>query len=128
MKEPTMEEVLELIDFDRDYGGRLIVNTVKGNVCNVEGNVEGSVKGDVEGSIGGDVGGCVKGNLWGTIAGRTWQFVDDPKERAIRLINLLKEKITKLEEIEQFGRDSDGTGRRLIDLINKQIKILEEIE
>ena len=91
MKEPTMEEVLELIDFDRDYADRLFVNTVKGNVCNVEGNVEGSVKGHVEGSVGGDVSGSVGGNLWGTIAGRRWQFVETPIERAARMIQQSQE-------------------------------------
>ena len=111
MEEPTMEEVLELVEFERNADGRLRVRMVYGNVCgSVIGNVWGDVQGCVRGSVCADVGGNVKGSVWanvygsvfgsvkgdvlgnvwgdvqGTINGREWQFVETPKERAIRLI------------------------------------------
>lgn len=103
MKEPTMEEVLELIDFGRDAKGKLFVLNVKDHVMgDVNCHVRGSVKGDVKGHVWGYVWGSVKGhimgnverNVWGgvwgtvkgTISGREWQFAETPKEKAIRLI------------------------------------------
>jgi hypothetical protein len=81
MKEPTMEEVLELVDFQRSVHGTLYVHTVK---CSVEGNVVGNVKGRV----------C------GKINGRSWQYVETPKGKAIRLIRerRYEEAIMALEE------------------------------
>lgn len=65
MKEPTMEEVLELVEFGRDDDGKLCVRNVKGNV---EGSVWGSVFGDVD-SVMGNVEGSVWGNVLGNIYG-----------------------------------------------------------
>ena len=81
----TMEEVLELIDFERDPFGELLV-------YNIRGAVHGSILCDVCGNIGGVV--C------GKINGREWQFVETPKEKAIRLIREGKsdEAIKVLEE------------------------------
>ena len=99
MSEPTMEEVLELVAFDRDENVGLRVRkvystvwgdvqgSVYGSVCgNVEGSVFGSVKGSVWTSVNGSVYGDVWGGVQGKISGREWQFVETPKERAIRLI------------------------------------------
>jgi outer membrane lipoprotein SlyB len=115
MKEPTMEEVLELVDFGRDDEGELFVETVKGRVAfdvkgdvmgNVWGGVGGSVWGDVWGDVWRDVKGDVMGKVWGnvkgTIGGRDWQFIETPKEKIIRLIREGKgeEAIKFLEESE----------------------------
>ena len=55
MKEPTMKEILELVEFGRDAEGDLFVRNVKGNV-----------EGDVE---------CnVWGTVWGKISGRLWHL------------------------------------------------------
>ena len=108
MKEPTMEEVLELVSFKRhSLDGSLVIKdvfgyvtgSVIGNVCgdvegNVWGNVLGYVSGSVEGSVGGSVGrnvcgsveGSVGGSVGGTINARKWRYVETPKEKAIRLI------------------------------------------
>lgn len=112
MKEPTMEEVLKLVEFDRKDGA-LRVRKVLGNVC---GDVKGNVWGDVRGAVGrdvwGDVRGDVRGSIWGSVEGdvrgtvkgkingRRWQYVETPKERAIRLIREGKgeEAIKVLEE------------------------------
>jgi hypothetical protein len=99
MKEPTIQEVLELVSFERDANGTLYLIGVRGSVW---GNVEGNVRGDVGGNIGGHVFGNIEGNVFGivgrdicgpvngdvcgTIKGRYWQFVETPKEKAIRLI------------------------------------------
>ena len=95
MKEPTMGEVLALVDFQRNVHGRLYVRTVK---VSVEGSVWGHVRGDVNGSVWGDVEGTVEG----TISGRQWEFVETPKEKAIRLIREGKseEAIITLEEFD----------------------------
>ena len=109
MKEPTIEEVLELVEFDRDKDGNLRVKKVRGNVWgNVQGyvwgNVMDDVKGDVRGNVWGnvmdDVKGDVQGYVRGKISGREWQYVETPKERAIRLIREGKgeEAIKVLEE------------------------------
>ena len=119
MKEPTMQEVLELVAFDRDKDGSLRVKKVcgdvwgdvqgcvRGSVCaDVGGNVKGSVWANVYGSVFGSVKGDVLGNVWGdvqgTINGREWQFVETPKERAIRLIREGRgEEAIKVLEEEQ---------------------------
>jgi len=92
MKEPTMEEVLELVDFRRNFN-TLYVAAVK---VSVEGSVFGHVYGDVNGNVLGDI----KGSVEGTINGRKWQFVETPIEKAIRLIREGKgeEAIKLLEE------------------------------
>jgi hypothetical protein len=100
---PTIEEVLELVEFKRDIFGILYVNNVR---CSVQGSVAGSVGGNVGGSVGGSVWGNVYGdvkcNVSGTINGREWEFVETPKEKAIRLIREGKgeEAIQVLEESE----------------------------
>jgi len=79
MKEPTMEEMQQLVDFQRNVHGQLFVCDV---YCTVWGDVHGTVK--------------------GTIEGRKWEFVETPKEKAIRLIREGKgeEAIMALEESE----------------------------
>ena len=109
MEEPTMEEVLELVEFDRGKDGGLRVRKVYGTVCgsvigSVWGNIRGSVWGSIEGNVQGSIEGDVWANVWGTvrgkIQGRKWQYVETPKERAIRLIREGKgeEAIKVLEE------------------------------
>ena len=121
MKEPTIQEVLEIVSFKRDANGSLVIKDVlgyvSGNVCgNVWGDVEGSVGGsvvlDVEGNVYGNVGrsvlgdvfgavgGSVFGNVGGTINGRQWQYVETKQEQIIRLIREGKseEAIKVLEE------------------------------
>jgi outer membrane lipoprotein SlyB len=91
MEDLTVEEVLKLVTFKRDEDGTLYVvgvwgsvwGSVKGNVC---GNVCGVVGGDIGGNVGGHVFGNVCGSVGGKINGRQWQFVETPKEKAIRLI------------------------------------------
>lgn len=93
MKEPTMEEVLKLVEFGRGGGGWLYVAAVK---CSVEGSVFGSVYGDVNGSVFSHIGGTVHG----TINGRGWESIETPAEKAVRLIREGKgdEAIKILEE------------------------------
>jgi hypothetical protein len=121
MMDITIEEVLERVTFKRDTNGTLYVISVRGSVWgNVEGNVQGNVLGfvsgdvkgnvfgnvfgnvwgSVEGNVGGSVGGNVCGGVKGTIKGRYWQFVETPKEKAIRLIREgnAEEAIKVLEE------------------------------
>ena len=95
MKEPFINEMLKLVSFQRDGWGELYVVGVRGNVWgNVEGNVRGNVVGAVNGNVDGNIGGHVfgnvygdvKGNVYGTINRRKWQFIETPKEKAIRLI------------------------------------------
>jgi hypothetical protein len=127
MKELTMQEVLELIEFERDLSGVLLVKKVKssvwGNVegavygdvygdvgCSVWGNVKGNVGGDVYGhvkggicgGVGGNIYNDVKGDVYGAIKGREWDFVETNKERAIRLMRQgeIEEAIKVLEENE----------------------------
>ena len=97
MSEPTIEEVLNLVEFDRRHDGSLRVKKVCDNVWgDVQGAVWGSVWGNVYGNIWGDVNGTVNGK----ICGRKWQYVETPKERAIRLIREgeIEEAIKVLEE------------------------------
>jgi len=107
MKEPTIQEVLELVSFERDANGTLYVIGVRGSVWgsvegSVRGNVLGSVSGDVKDNVGGNVFGSVWGSVGGTIDGRRWQFAETPKEKAIRLIREGKgeEAIQVLQEVE----------------------------
>ena len=91
MNEPTIQEVLGTVSFERDGDGVLYVVGVRGNVWgNVEGNVRGSIVGSVNGNVDGNVGGHVFGNVCGsvegTISGRKWKFVENTKKKAIRLI------------------------------------------
>jgi len=79
MKEPTMKEVLELVEFQSNVHGKLFI-------C------------DVHGTVWGDVHGTVKG----TINGRQWQYAETIKEQIIRLIREgnTEEAINMLEEID----------------------------
>ena len=68
MKEPTIEEVLELVSFDRDENGRLRIYNVLGDVRgNLYGGVRGNLYGSVHGSVRGNVGGDVEGKVYGII-------------------------------------------------------------
>jgi hypothetical protein len=99
MKEPTIQEVLALVTFERDANGSLVINDVFGYVSgsvlgavngdvggNIGGHVFGNIEGNVFGIVGRDICGPVNGDVCGTIKGRYWQFVETPKEKAIRLI------------------------------------------
>ena len=79
MKEPTMAEMLALVDFQRSAHGKLFVCDV---YCTVWGDVHGTVK--------------------GTINGRQWQYAETIKEQIIRLIREgnTEEAINMLEEID----------------------------
>ena len=95
MKEPTMEEVLNLVEFKRNLRGKLYVLDVKVSIA-------GSVWGHVAGDVNGSVWGRVEGRVEGTIGGREWEFVETPKEKIIRLIREGRgeEAIVALEESE----------------------------
>ena len=83
MKNPTIKEISELVEFGRSDDGKLFISYIKGNVMgDVDGNVNGNIWGSVEGHIDGSVG----GNVWGTIKGRYWEFTESNKEYAIRLL------------------------------------------
>ena len=100
MKEPTMEEVLTLVSFNRHrLDGSLVIDDV---FSYVSGSVLGNVSGDVEGNVGGNVFGNIGGGVEGTINGRKWKFVVTRKEKAIRLIREGKseEAIKVLQEVE----------------------------
>ena len=95
MEKPTMEEVLNLVEFKRNLRGKLYVLDVKVSIA-------GSVWGHVAGDVNGSVCGRVEGTVEGTIGGRQWEFVETPKEKAIRLIREGRgeEAIKALEESE----------------------------
>lgn len=99
MERPTNEEMMKLVDFERDVDGTLFVKNVKGSVL---GYVEGDVGASIQGSVSGNIYGHVGGRVCGTVNGRKWQFVETPKEKAIRLIREGKseEAIKVLEESE----------------------------
>ena len=68
MEKPTIEEVLELVSFERDEDGNLQIYNVCGNVRgSVCGSVHGSVHGNVRISVCGNVGCDVWGNVFGKI-------------------------------------------------------------
>jgi len=101
MKEPTIQEILAVVTFNRDANGRLVINDVFGYVSgSVLGNVCGNVKGNIGGCVWGSVGGDVQGGVKGTINGCKWKFVETPKEKVIRLIREgnAEEAIKVLEE------------------------------
>jgi len=64
MEKPTIEEVLDLVSFERDEDGNLQIYNVCGNV---RGSVCGSVHGNVRISVCGNVGCDVWGNVFGKI-------------------------------------------------------------
>jgi hypothetical protein len=99
LTKPTMEEVLELVEFGRSDDGKLFVSYIHGNVMgDVDGNLEGNVWGSIKGYVNGNIG----ENVWGTINGRYWEFTETNKEYAIRLIREgnAEEAIKVLEENE----------------------------
>ena len=109
MKEPTMEEVQELVEFYRDDEGKLKVYRVFGGVKrDVEGTIGsvvgsiGSVWGSVHGDVNGSIYGDIEGTVEGMIGGREWEFVETPKEKIIRLIREGRgeEAIAVLQESE----------------------------
>ena len=83
MKNPTIKEISEMVEFGRSDDGKLFISYIKGNVM---GDVDGNVRGNVWGSVKGHIDGSVDGNVWGTIKGRYWEFAEANKEYAIRLI------------------------------------------
>ena len=77
----TLEEALELVEFELDPEGWR-VKQVRGSVWgHVWGGVRGSVAGDVQGNVQGNIG----GNLHGTIRGRQWKFIETSKEELNQL-------------------------------------------
>ena len=87
----TLEEALELVEFEFLSDGWRVKN------------VKGSLYGNVQGNVWGDVW-C---NVRGTISGRKWQFVQTPKERLKRLIDEGADYTQLLEALNQL-EDSDG--------------------
>ena len=79
----TLEEVLEVLQFERDADGKLRVITlvcdadliigdvgcIKGNVGDVLGTIERDVVGNVKGSVRGSVWGDVWDDVWGDVKG-----------------------------------------------------------
>jgi len=82
----TLEEALELVDFEPCPEGWRVKN------------VNGSVYGDVLCNVWGDVG--------GTINGRRWKFIEPLKEELKRLIQEGADKDEILEALNQL-EDSD---------------------
>jgi hypothetical protein len=78
-KQITLEEALELFDFEYIDEGEWRVKQVKPNV-----------RGD--GQI----------NVWGTINGRKWEFVETPREKLKRLIEEGADKAQLLEAFNQL--------------------------
>ena len=82
MKEPTMEEVLELVSFRRDESGKLQISNVFGGLESVEGSIYGDVHGNIHGSVGyvygsvGYVGGNVLGDVKGKVFGKVLNSPD----------------------------------------------------
>lgn len=86
----TIEQVLELVDFElRSEGWR-----VK--------NVKGGVYGDVLGKVCGNVYCDVYGNVYGTINNRQWMFIETPREKLKRLIEEGADKAQLLEAFNQL--------------------------
>ena len=98
MKEPTMEEVLELVAFGRGSGGDLYVAQVYGDI---EGSVGGSIGGSVRGFVHGDVWRTVKGR----INGRKWESIETPMEKAVRLIR--EERYDEAVYVLERARDDE---------------------
>lgn len=100
----TLEEALELVEFQKDCHGKWCVGVVRGNCRIVEGNCH-IVKGNcgfVEGNCDIVEGNCylVEGAIYQTINDRKWQYVETPKERFERLL----EKTENKELIEAFNQ------------------------
>ena len=64
----TLEEALELVEFQQDVCGGWRVGTVKGNCHVVKGHCT-IVEGDCV---------CVRGKVRCTINGREWKFIEEP--------------------------------------------------
>ena len=76
----TLEEALELVEFEHSPEGWRVKN-VNGDVC---GNVNGDVWDNVWGDVGGSVCRNVRGHVGGTISGCQWKLIEPPKEELDR--------------------------------------------
>ena len=106
----TLEEALELVDFELCPEGWRVKN-VEGDVCgdvcgNILGDVCGDVCGDVMGSVRGDVRGDVAGCVGGTISGRQWNLIETPKDKLKRLVKAGAGKDELLAAINQLEESS----------------------
>jgi hypothetical protein len=126
-KQITLQQALELVDFDQYHDGTWYVTAVKGDCGVVKGycgivkgqchTVEGDcifvrgycsfVKnncGTVEGNCGTVKGNChtVEGHVLGAINGRQWQYVEALKEKMARLIKEGASKEELLEALEEL--------------------------
>jgi hypothetical protein len=107
----TIEEALELVDFELYPEGWRVKN-VKGNVRgDVGGDIWGAVLRDVCGNVHGNVLGSVCGDVYsdvgGTINGRLWKFIETPKERLRRLIEEDADKDKILEALDRLEDSND---------------------
>jgi hypothetical protein len=102
----TLEQALELVDFDQGNDGTWHVTVVKGFCSFVKGDcgtVEGNC-GTVKGYCGTVEGNCgiVDGCVLDTINGRQWQYVETPRERVMRLVKegaAIDELLKALEQL-----------------------------
>lgn len=106
----TLEEALELVEFELSIQGEWRVKHVKssvwGNVYGDVTNVHGDVLIDVWGNVWGNVGGNLGGECFGTISGHEWKFVETPREKLKRLIDEGANKEELLAVVHQL-EDSD---------------------
>lgn len=103
----TLEQALELVDFDQSNCGTWHVNVVKGSCFTVKGSC-GTVEGNcgiIKGYCGLVEGNCgiVDGRVLTTINGRQWQYVETPKERLTRLIEEGASKEELLNALEELN-------------------------
>lgn len=89
-KQITLEEALELVEFQQDVCGGWRVGTVKGNCHVVKGHCT-IVEGDCV---------CVRGKVRCTINGREWKFIETPEQKFRRLLDATGDK----ELIDAFNR------------------------
>ena len=82
----TLEQALELVDFDRYDDGGWFVKTVKGYCRTVKGNCH-----------------TVEGRVLGTINGRQWQYVETPEGKVVRLIEEGASKEELLKAMEELN-------------------------
>lgn len=78
MEKPTIEEVLELVSFERDENGKL-------QICDIFGDVKGYVYGNVRyvsGSVH-NVRGNVLGNVFGSVLGSVRGSVHNVSEKIL---------------------------------------------
>ena len=94
----TLEEALQLVEFE--------YVSDSWQVKHVKSGVEGDVEGDVVGDIAGDLWGDIKGNFYGTIKGRKWQLVETSQEKLRRLIEEGADRGELLEALDQLEDSS----------------------